>query len=70
VKVYSLPHGNQKSRFDPTSTGCQGGCEYQTTASLNSFPGTKKAPVEFIAAIACLLQDDIADKAMEILKER
>jgi len=30
----------------------------------------KKAPVEFIAAIACLLQDDIADKALEILKER
>jgi len=30
----------------------------------------KKAPVEFISAIACLIQDDIADKALEILKER
>ena len=30
----------------------------------------KKAPVEFISAIACLLQDDIADKTLEILKER
>jgi len=29
----------------------------------------KQAPAEFISAIACLLDDDIAQKALEILQE-
>jgi len=46
---------------------------FNRASILNSYIGDlrlKQAPEEFISAIACLLDDDIAAKTLDILKEK
>jgi hypothetical protein len=46
---------------------------FNRTSILNSYIEDlrlKQAPEEFTVAIACLLDDDIAQKALDILKEK